>query len=106
MKKTSFLETDEEYMTLDPDMKVPANPAPRKMAMAIEFIEKHGLPPEVKKTKKSKKAMRSTLQNELLSVYSFEPTEEQMAQLKLFLSQLFADKLNVAKAKQENEMTA
>jgi hypothetical protein len=93
-------------MTLDPDMKVSANPAPRKMAMAIEFIEKNGLPPEVEKTKKNRKAALSTLQNELLSVYSFEPTEEQMAQLKVFLAQLFADKLNTEKADQKKEMAA
>jgi hypothetical protein len=105
MKKKSFFEED-EYMTLDPNMKVCANPVPKTIARAIAFLEKHELPPQIEKPKKSKKSTRSTLQNELLTIYNFEPTEQQMQQLKDFLAQLFADKLNTAKANQEVEMAA
>ena len=104
MKKKSFFE-ENEYMTLDPNMKVCANPVPKTIARAIAFLEKHDLPPQVEKTKKSKKSTRTTLQNELLTIYTFDPTEEQMLQLKAFLAQLFADKLNASKV-QEVEMVA
>ena len=100
MKKKSFLD-DDSNATLNPNMKVYPNPFPRKMASTIAFIEKNGLPPQIEKTKKSKKSTHSALQNELLTVYDFEPTEEQMLQLKAFLQQLFADKLNESKGNQE-----
>lgn len=105
MKKKSFLNEDSNA-TLNPNMKVYPNPFPRKMALAIEFIEKYGLPPQLEKPKKSKKPTPSTLQNELLTIYTFEPTEEQMQQLKAFLAQLFADKLKPSKANKEVEMAA
>ena len=105
MNKTSFLDYN-ATATVDPNMKVPLNPAPEKMARAIAFLEEHGLPPELEKPKKSKKHTRSTLQNELLNIYTFEPTEEEMLQLKAFLAQLFADKMKESKAHQEAAMTA
>lgn len=105
MKNKSFLEED-EYMTLDSNMTVCANPVPKTIARAIAFLEEHGLPPEIEKTKKRKKSSRSALQNELLNIYTFEPTEEEMLQLKAFLAQLFADKIKESKAHQEAVMTA
>lgn len=105
MKKTSFFEANEDVI-IDPTIKVHPNPFPETIARAIAFLEKHGLPPQVEKTKKSKKSTRTTLQNELLTIYNFDPTEEQMQQLKDFLAQLFADKLNASKVNQEVEMVA
>ncbi len=63
------------------------------MELALEFIEKHGLPPEVMQTKKAKKRSLSTLQNELLSVFDLEPTEQQMKELTAFLHQLFGEQI-------------
>ncbi len=114
MKKTSFIESPycEYDPSLDDEEKNDPNPFPEKMASAIAFIDKHGLPPEVKQSKKWKKKLKkakklalSTLQNELLNVYTFDPTEEQMQQLKDFLGQLFPDKLQPS-VKQEEEMVA
>ncbi len=105
MKKTAFFD-DDENIEIDPNIKVHPNPFPEKTARAIAFIEKNGLPPQTEKTKKSKKSSRSSLQNELLSIYAFEPTEEQMLQLKAFLAQLFADKVKESKGNQEVAMTA
>jgi hypothetical protein len=83
---------------------------PKKMELAIATIEKFGLPSGIERTKKGKKkhtkTARSPLQNELLTIYTFDPTEQQMQQLKDFLAQLFADKLNESKVKQEVEMVA
>ena len=105
MNKTSFLD-DNATATLNPNMIVHPNPFPEKMARAIDFLEKNGLPPNVKRIKTSKKPPRSTLQTELLAVYAFEPTEQQMQQLKDFLAQLFSDKLNELKVKQEVQIAA
>lgn len=88
-------------------MKVHTNPAPKKMAKAIEFIEKNGLPPaanQTKNTKKSKESTLSPLQTELLAVYNFEPTEKQMQQLKDFLQQLFREQLIKSKSNQNSKM--
>lgn len=104
MKKTSFFDENEDVI-IDPTIQVHPNPFPEKMARAIAFIEKNGLPPRLQQPKKSKKSTRTTLQNELLSIYNFDPTEEQMLQLKAFLAQLFADKLNEPKVNQEELMT-
>lgn len=79
---------------------------PKKVELATEHFKKYALPHLKKQTKKSKKPTRSVLQNELLIVYNFDPTEEQMLQLKTFLAQLFADKLNELKINQEVEMAA
>ncbi len=109
MDNTSFF-SDESKATLNPNMKVHPNPFPEKMARAIAFFEKNGLPPGVERTKKwekkHKKPPLSSLQNELLTVYTFEPTEQQMQQIKDFLAQLFADKLDDSKTKQEAEIVA
>lgn len=104
MNKTSFLDHN-ATATVDPNMKVPLNPAPEKMARAIAFIEKNGLPSSVKRTKKQakkhKKSPLSTLQIELRAVYAIDPTEQQMLQVKDFLVQLFGEKLNDLKVEQE-----
>ena len=109
MNNTSFF-ADESNVTVNPDMEVYPNPFPEKMARAIAFFEKNGLPPCAKPTKKRKKTLKktalSTLQTELLTAYDFDPSEQQMAQLKEFLAQLFGDKLNELKTKQEEEMIA
>lgn len=105
MKKTSFFEANEDVI-IDPTIKVYPNPFPEKMARAIAFIEKNGLPPRLQQPKKTKKSTRTTLQNELLTIYNFDPTEEQMQQIKDFLAQLFADKINTPKVNQEVEMVA
>lgn len=109
MKKTAFIESPycKYNPSLDDEEKNNPNPFPQKMASAIAFIEKHGLPPEVKQSKKWKKKHKkrslSTLQNELLTVYTFDPTEQQMQQLKDFLAQLFPNKMKLP-IKQEVEM--
>ena len=94
----------ESHAKLNPNMKVHTSPVPKKMAEAIAIVEKYGLPPQLEKPKKSKKTTSSSLQNELLMAYNFEPTEEEMRQLKAFLAQLFAYKLNTSKANQAIEM--
>jgi hypothetical protein len=114
MQKTAFI--CEYDPSLDDDEKNDPNPFPEKMAWAIATIEKHGVPPGVKRTKKGKKQHKkdkkakklalSTLQNELLNVYTFDPTEQQMQQLKDFLAQLFPDKLQVPVKQEEEEMVA
>ncbi len=85
---------------------------PKKMELAIATIEKYGLPSGLKRSEKSKKQQKkdkktalSILQNELLAVYTFDPTEQQMQQLKDFLAQMFPDKLKPA-VKQEEEIVA
>jgi hypothetical protein len=108
MNNTPFFE-DESNITVNPNMKVYQNPFPEKMARAVAFFEKNGLPPDAKPTKKwkkkHKKQVLSTLQTELLTAYDFDPSEQQMAQLKDFLAQLFGDKLIELKAKQEEKLT-
>lgn len=86
-------------------MKDYANPFPKKMAQAVEFIEKHGLPPHVERTKKRQKPPLTGLQTELLNAFAMNPTEKQMAQLKDFLHQLFGEKYAQSETKQE-EMAA
>jgi hypothetical protein len=79
---------------------------PKKVEMATEHFKKYALPHLKKQTKKTKKKSLSPLQNELLTVYSFDPTEQQMQELKAFLQQLFADKMNEGKEKQVAEIAA
>jgi hypothetical protein len=66
---------------------------PKKVELATEHFKQYALPHLKKQTKKSKKSTRTALQNELLIVYNFDPTEEQMLKLKAFLAQLFTDEL-------------
>ncbi len=105
MKKTAFVESP--YNTYDPslddDEKNNPNPFPEKMAMAVEFIEKHGLPPHIKHTKK---AHRSAQQTEVLTVFSVDPTEKQMQQLKDFLHQLFGEGITKLEVKQKKRIAA
>jgi hypothetical protein len=105
MNKSYFLNHN-ATATFDPNMKVPRNPAPEKMARAIAFFEKNGLPPDVKQTKKRKKPSLTPLQTELLSVYAINPSEQQMLQLKDFLGQLFKDNVTESEVKREKQMAA
>lgn len=114
MKKIAFIESP--YVKYDPSLddeeKKNPNPFPEKMAMTVAFIEQHGLPPEVKRTKKWKKQHKKTalspLQAELLTVFAIDPSDKQMQQLKDFLHQLFGEQLHNSKtkAKQAIEMVA
>lgn len=104
MKKKPFLD-DDSNATLNPNMKEYANPFPKKMADAVAFIEKHGLPPHVERTKKRHKPTLTALQTELMNAFAMNPTEKQMAELKDFLHQLFGEEYAQSEAKQE-EMAA
>ncbi len=79
---------------------------PKKLEMATEHFKQYALPHLTKQSKKSKKSTRTALQNELMTIYSFEPTEEQLLQVKTFLAQLFADKLNLPNVNEEAQTTA
>jgi hypothetical protein len=103
MNNTAFF-ADESHATLNPNMKVYENPFPEKMARAVAFFEKNGLPPDIERPKTRKKATRSTLQKELLTVFSLDPSEQQMQELKAFLYQLFGEQLKTIKTKKEVEM--
>jgi hypothetical protein len=110
MKNKSFLSQEDEYMVLDKNMKTHPNAGARKMAIAVAFIEEHGLPEDLKTSKKTKKKKIQTppltaLQKELLDIYTLEPTEQQMLELKAFLEQLFSEKKPIPQEKLE-EMTA
>lgn len=67
MKKTAFIEHPK--ITYDPSLddeeKKNPNPFPEKMALAIATIEKYGLPPHIKRTKKAKKNKASARQSEV-----------------------------------------
>lgn len=108
MKKTAFIE--HPNITYDPSLddeeKNNPNPFPEKMALAIATIEKYGLPPHIKRTKKAEKALHSTLQTEVLTVFSIDPTEKQMQQLKDFLHQLFGKELVKFEVKQRGKIAA
>jgi hypothetical protein len=106
MKKMAFFE--DAHATYDPDLdnfeeKYP-NPFPEKMARAVAFLEKHGLPPNIERAQRLQESSVSTLQNELLTVFSFEPSEQQMQELKAFLYQLFGEQLKAAKSEKVEEM--
>jgi hypothetical protein len=103
MNNTAFF-ADESHATLNPNMKVYENPFPEKMARAVAFIEKNGLPPDIERPKTLKKATHSTLQNELLTVFSLDPSEAQMQELKAFLYQLFGEQIKTATTKKEVDM--
>lgn len=105
MKNTSFIDTDIN-VGVNPNIKVHPNPAPQKMAMATTILENYVLSQKKKYPKTKKQTPLSPLQTELLSVYTFNPTEQQMLQLKDFLAQLFGAEIYKSKATQEEEMTA
>jgi hypothetical protein len=71
---------------------------PQKVEEATELYKRLVLPYQ---KQKGKKPFLTALQNELLNIYTFEPTEEEMLQLKAFLAQLFADKIKESKVKKE-----
>ena len=108
MMKESVFFPDISNIKIDPNMVVNPNPAPKKMAMAIEFFEKNGLPERLSSPKKSKQNNLTVLQKELLEVYALEPSEQQMAALKAFLADLFSKTTSTQtiKANQELEMSA
>ena len=103
MKKMAFFE--DTHVNYDPKLddieeKYP-NPFPEKMARAVAFLEKNGLPPELEQMHRLKKPTRSTLQNELLTVFALDPSAEQMEKLTTFLYQLFGEQLKAAKVEEE-----
>jgi hypothetical protein len=103
MKKKSSI-FDNIEVEIDPQIKAHSNLFPEKMQRAIAFFEKNGLPPDVERTKKRKKAVLTPLQAELLSVYAINPSEQQMLQLKDFLGQLFKDESIERATKREKQM--
>jgi hypothetical protein len=103
MDNTAFF-ADESNATLNPNMKVFPNPFPEKMARAVAFFEKNGLPPDIERPKTHEKVAHSTLQNELLKVFSLDPSEAQMQELQTFLYQLFGEQIKTVKTKEEVEM--
>jgi hypothetical protein len=105
MKKIAFVESPHNTYdpSLDAEEKNNPNPFPEKMAMAIEFIEMHGLPPHIKHTKKSKKKVQ---QAEVLTVFSVDPSEKKMQQLKDFLHELFGDELVKLEVKHKEKRAA
>jgi 3',5'-cyclic AMP phosphodiesterase CpdA len=105
MKQISFVEYDPN---LDDYAKNHPNPFPEKMASAIASIEKHEIAVKsyINQRTEKLKSPRSSLQEELLNIYSFDPTEQQLQQLKTFMAQLFADKLWETKTKNQAEIVA
>lgn len=91
---------------MDDEEKNNPNPFPEKMALAIATIEEYGLPPHIKRTKKAEKARRSAQQTEVLTVFSVDPTEKQMQQLKDFLHQLFGEGITKLEVKQRGKIAA
>lgn len=108
MKKTTFIESSHiKYdPSLDTEEKNNPNPFPEKMELALATIEKYGLPPHIKRTKKREKPHYSTRQTEVLTVFSIDPTEKQMEQLKDFLHQLFGNELIKLEVKQKKKIAA
>lgn len=92
--------------SLDDDELNDPNPFPEKMARAVAFLEKNGLPPDIERPKTRKKTSRSTLQTELLTVFSLDPSEQQMQELSAFLYQLFGEQIKIVKTKKEERMSA
>jgi hypothetical protein len=86
MNKNSLFE-DDEYMTLDPNMKVHPNPAPRKMALAKAMLEKMAIVQENRR----KQPQLTSAQMALLNRYTHQPNEKQMKKLEVFLFYLFID---------------
>jgi predicted type IV restriction endonuclease len=110
MKEISFVE--ESFVEYDPRLddyaKNHPNPFPRQMSSAIAAIKEHetAIKLYTKNRAEKLKSPRSKLQDELLTLYSFDPTEQQLQQLKSFMAQLFADKLGEIKTKKQAEMVA
>jgi hypothetical protein len=108
MKKTAFIENPRSTYdpSLDDDEKNNPNPFPEKMALAIATIEKYGLPSHIKRTKKAAKKAVFLPQTEVLTVFSVDPTEKQMQQLKDFLHQLFGEGITKLEVKQKKKIAA
>ena len=66
---------------------------PKKVERAKAFLEKNGLPQSVKEDLAQHKSNLDSLQKALLQCYVSEPTNEQMAKLNNFLTQLFPNNL-------------
>jgi hypothetical protein len=105
MKNKSVFE-NEEKVKYNPKLDGHNVTAPRKMAQALAFIEKNGLPAQLKTTKKVAKSKLPTLKSVLLNDYSIEPTEQQMLEIEKFLSHLFGKKINYKEIKHKNEVAA
>jgi hypothetical protein len=97
MKNTSFLNSNAKA-TVNTDIKVHPNPAPRKTELAITILENYML------SQKASIPKLTTLQTALLNAYSLEPTEQQMLELQNFFAQLFADKKIQQKETQKEEV--
>ena len=113
MKQKSFIEAEfggTYDLKLDEDIKKNPNPFPRKLALATELIEKYALTKKGKRLKKNKKTPLprqlelTTLQKELLYLYTFEPNAEQMEKLKDFMLQLFLADVQMEEAKQREHL--
>jgi hypothetical protein len=105
MNKKTFVEYDP---SLDDYAKNHPNPFPAQIASVVTMIEKHevAIKSYMNERNEKIKSRRSTLQNELLNIYTFDPTEQQLQQLKTFMAQLFADKLQEIKAEKLEEIAA
>jgi hypothetical protein len=110
MKEISFVE--ESFVEHDPRLddyaKNHSNPFPRQMSSVISAIKEHetAIKSYTKSRAEKLKSPRSKLQDELLTIYSFDPTEQQLQQLKTFMAQLFVDKLRETKTKNQAEIVA
>ena len=71
---------------------------PKKVEKAKAFLEKNGLPQAVKEDLAQYHSHLDTLQKALLRCYVSEPTNEQLAQLNSFLTQLFPNVLEKTRA--------
>ena len=103
LSKNAYCEYDP---SLDDEEKNNPNPFPEKMALAVASIEKYGLPPHIKRTKKVSKINHSARQTEVLTVFSVDPTEKQIQQLKDFLHQLFGEGVTKLEVKQRKKIAA
>jgi hypothetical protein len=105
--KYKIFEDNDDYLTLDPNMIVHPNPAPRKMAVAVAFVEKYGLPEDLKTAKKKTKKQSlppSNLQKELLFVEGLQANDQKIATLKAFIQELFAEEIAEKQAMQTEKL--
>ena len=69
---------------------------PKKLALVNEFLARAGMPEEYYQQHNPplpKVEELTPLQTELLRCYAFNPSDDQMVKLKIFLEQLFPDKI-------------
>lgn len=89
----------ENNPSLDDYAKNHPDPFPTQMASVMATVEKHevAIKSYISERDEKLKSSHTMLQNELLNIYAFEPTEQQLQQLKTFMAQLFADRLQAIK---------